>query len=171
MIEYDQSMFSVQRKSGSTWVPILAASLTMTEDWSIVDHHVGSEFSLPPSSISTFCYGSETLTLTWSRWDTQTLDIPFVLDTVRAMYDGELLMLGTVEQVSKLTDADPEAWRYGATRRIDLTATIGGLYADLLSKTVYWGTTAGPDGVTRVYSPALPQESWQQRIKRWVTVQ
>jgi hypothetical protein len=144
--KYNPELFSLQRLANNAWRTIPAATFTWSSDYTLADHTKG----LPPSPINTLVIGSETATITLSRWDTQG-DRVFAGDKVRARYNGRLIFLGTVHSVQITTTADPAARRYGASRRVDIAAECGGLYADLLSRTVTW--------------ESLPQQLWIDRIR------
>jgi hypothetical protein len=182
MSTYHPELFTVQRLAGHSWIAVPAASLTWSSNYDVVSHNAGDEWSHPPSNVSTLVVGTETATVSYTRWDLPGTDILYPADQVRAIYDGQQFFLGAVESVTITKTADPEARRHGATRRVEVEAAIGGWYAHLLSRTVYWGTTEGPDGVDHDYGDGLPEEPWLVgpgpvdpsgaggRIRRWVAV-
>jgi len=147
-VKYNYRLFALHRLSGLAWRTVPSATFTWSSDYTLADHTEG----VPPSPVSTLVLGSETATVSLSRWDTQG-DILFTGDKVRAMYAGRIFFYGTVESVSVTTVADPAAAKHGALKRLDITAAVGGFYADLLSRTVHW--------------PDLPEEKWYpDRINR-----
>lgn len=146
--EYDYRKFVLQRLSGSTWHPVPASTLTWSSDYTLADHTDG----VPPSTVASLLIGSETATISLSRWDTVG-DVLYVGDKVRAKYDGKVFFLGTVESVSIVAATDPEATKRGREKRLDITAECVGFYADVLSRIVCWN--------------ALPEEPWYpNRITR-----
>lgn len=149
--EYVASQFALQRKAGGAWITVPAATLTYTSDYNPHDHRDDD----PPARVSTLIIGSETATVSLSTWDTEG-DILFPGDQVRATYAGEQFFLGTVESVTLTAITDPEAIRFGATKRIDVSCDVAGFYAALLTRTVSW--------------ESLPEEYWIDRIRRFVVV-
>jgi hypothetical protein len=152
MSTYHPAAFALQRLASGTWVSIPAASITYSSDYTLADHRDG----VPPSHIQSLVIGSETATITLSRWDTDGA-VLYPGDRVRAAYAGHVWFQGTVESVSVTYATDEEAPDHGATRRVDISAAVGGYYADMLSRTVRW--------------PGLIQQQWIDRIRRWVVVE
>jgi hypothetical protein len=153
MTEYNPLLFSLQRNIGdNTWVTVPAATFTWSSDYTIQEHKDG----LPPSDTPTLVIGSETATVSYSRWEVLGTDILFTGDRIRARYNGVTFFLGTVESVNVTYTADDDAVRHGATRRIDVECAVGGYYADMLSRTVHWGD--------------LVAELWIERMQRFVDV-
>jgi hypothetical protein len=124
------------------WVPVPAATFTMTEGYT-------------PDDNGTLIYDSQTATIGLTFWD-EPGDVLYPADRVRAWYSGRLLFLGTVDTTSLTYDTDPDAAHNGASRRVTFAATLVGTYAAALAKTVCW--------------TALPAEPPITRIRRWVRV-
>jgi len=143
---YEYRLFVLERLDGSVWVPVEAASFSWSSDYTVNDNSAG----LPPSPIGTLILGSETGSVSLSRWDTEG-DVLYVGDTVRATYNGHVVFLGTVENVAVTATVDAEADKHGAKRRINIEASCGGFYADALSRTVTW--------------TSLPEQPWINRIR------
>jgi hypothetical protein len=157
-VPYDPTQFVVERFDGGDYYEVTLASLTYSSDYTIADHRTGK----PPSHIPSLVVGTEQANISFSRWDNVLHgdplhpDILYPLDKVRVSYAGHVLMLGTVESVAVSFTADPEAARHGAAYRIDYDCSVGGYYADLLTRTVTWSS--------------LKQELWIERISHFVTV-
>jgi len=173
-VQRDNSKVAIQRfnKATSTWVTINAASVLGTEDYQLQDNSTTKPISYIPTPI----IGAQNATLTFTRYGLRTqsaetilgAEMPFVGDTVRIRYNGQPVGSGdgryTVESVD-VTETRDTFWapKMGLDKRIDVTCQMGGLYADLLSRTVSWGPgTSLPGG--------LPNEPWLTRIQRWVKV-
>jgi hypothetical protein len=173
-IPYDPDLLSVERathqiaKTGSartghanlnatvtTWVDVPFVSVSYSSDYSAVDH---ADDPIP-AHYSTLVVGSETAQIDISRWDTDLgSDGLYPSDQVRIMYGTTQILLGVVEGVQITRTRVPEADRYGATLRVDISASVVGLFASMLSRTVSW-------------PHALPAEPWYpNRISRFVSV-
>lgn len=161
-VTYDPALFSLERaeatssrlgefilgesKLGSgtigAWVPICFASFACTASYS-------------PDDNGTLLVEAETATVSLSQWDNLP-DPLYPSDRVRATYDGHILFRGIVDTTKTEYVADIGAAAYGATRRVQFSATLLGRYATMLGKTVCW--------------KGLPAEPAITRIRRWVTV-
>lgn len=148
-VKYNPELFIVQRRAGTEWVHMPAASVSYTSDYSLNDNRDGD----PPSHVPTLVVGSETATVSISRYaNTLPTDILYPGDRVQAKYNGKIIIDGDVETVTITDVADPAAHRYGVRRRFDISCAIGGFYAHLLSRTVTWSSTPDPDWAVRLGS-------------------
>jgi hypothetical protein len=148
--KYDPALFIVQRRSGTEWVHVPAASVSYTSDYSLNDNRDGS----PPSHVPTLVIGSETATVSITRYaNSLPTDILYPADRVQAIYNDKIILDGDVETVTITDEADPAAKKYGVRRRFDISCAVGGFYAHLLSRTVTWSS--------------LPGESWVARLSRF----
>lgn len=161
-VQYDPELFVLERASTTSsrlgefvlgesklgsatigaWVLIDMASFSYTASYT-------------PDDNGTLLVEADTATVALTQWD----NVPAPLypsDRVRVGYDGKLLFRGTVDTTSTAYVADPQAARYGATRRVEFSATLVGSYASALGKTVCW--------------KGLPAETAIKRIRRWVKV-
>jgi hypothetical protein len=143
--EYNPELFTVEKKTGSTWTPVDAANLSYSA-------------SYDPDDGGTLIVGSETIRFSISGWGTMTLVDP--LDLIRVRYAGHDIGCGifTVDNATVTKTVDPEANRYsGNTERVDCQCSAVGTYAAALDTTVTW-------------ADKLPSEPAITRVRRWVTV-
>jgi hypothetical protein len=161
-VAYDPALFTLERaevvsamlgelilglsrlgEEASAWVPIEAATFTLSAGYSPDDH-------------GTLLPDSETASVSLSFWDGAGDSPLYPSDRVRASYAGQVLFLGTVDSLSVQYATSPEAARYGATRHVTIAANLVGTYAVALAKEVCFRE--------------LPAESAITRIRRWITV-
>jgi hypothetical protein len=166
-VQFNQAIFTVDRKTFTGWTRVPGASFTCTTSYDVHDNSEG----LPPSPIPTLVYGTEVASITLSFHGPATGESFFVGDEIRALLGGSIVVFhGTIESRTVTTTADPEMARSGHTIRTDVEYHASGYYADLMGRTISWGTETLADGTVVVHGPALPQELWETRIRRWVGV-
>lgn len=166
-VPYDDALFSVQRfnKATSAWITIKAASASGVEDYNLQDNSTTKPISYIPTAI----IGAQNATLTFTRYGLKTqtaeqilgTEAIFVGDTIRIRYNGQPVGSGdgryTVESVDITETRDNSfAPKIGMDKRVDVSCQLGGLYADLLSRTVDVSN--------------LPEEAPIDRIRRFVMV-
>lgn len=125
------------------YIPLEMASFSYSADYNPDDH-------------GTLIIGSETASVSISKWNSDDDPDLYVGDLVRARYDGRLLFFGTVETLTKSYATTPEANIYGEVFRVDVTASLVGYYGIMMSDVVSW--------------KKLPIETAINRIRRWVKV-
>lgn len=123
--KYDPTLFVVERWATDEWVTVPLATFSY-------DH------GYLPDENGTLIFDSESATVSLSFWD-EPGDVLYSLDQVRVTYDDKVLYRGTVDSTTLRYTADPAAKDYGATRRVDFTASVVGSYAAALGKVVDWG--------------------------------
>ena len=142
--------------AATVWQTIPAATVTINQSY-VPDT---TTYPTPPPKGPPVCFRTllieqETATISLSYWDNPG-PLLYAGDRIDVRYAGELLFYGTVDSASLTYVTDPNAVRYGATRRVDFTATAAGTYAVMMGRVVKWKN--------------LPPETAIKRIRRWVTV-
>lgn len=108
-----------------------------------------------PDDNGTLLVDAETAVVSLSFWD-QPGVLLYPADRLYVSYNNERIFAGTVDSTTLTYSTDPAALPRGKYRRIDFSATVAGVYAVQMGRTVTW--------------KALPQEKAINRIRRWVTV-
>jgi hypothetical protein len=175
VVDYDPSQFVLRRAVSLTsklsgfvvgksklgthaavWESIPAATVTLNQSYAPdTTQYPTPPPNGPPVIYPTLLVEQETASIAVSYWDTPG-PLLYPGDRVEALYAGELLFRGTVDSTSLTYVVDPNAGKYGATRRVDFSATAAGTYAVMMGRTVKWNN--------------LPVETAIKRIRRWVTV-
>jgi hypothetical protein len=133
--------------------PIEAATFSVTSGYT--PDATGLPNIKPVVPPGTLLVDAETAAISLSFWD-EPGELLYPGDRIEAMYQGAAVFRGVVDSTSLTYVADPAAYKHGASRRVDFSATAAGLYAVMMTRTVKWSK--------------LPAETPIKRIRRWVTV-
>ena len=161
-VPYDPSLLSVRRMTSVSssldefliGVSLLGAGPSTYDDFEAATVSITNGYS--PNDGGTLIVDAETASVSLSFWDTPGT-ILYPKDRIIIRYNGETMFYGDVDSTSLTYTVDPAAARYGATKRVDFTATATSYYAVMMSRVITW--------------KKLPStETHIQRIRRWVTV-
>jgi hypothetical protein len=126
----------------TVWANIPAATVSINQSYT-------------PDENGTLIIEQETASISLSYWDNPG-PLLYAGDRIELWYAGELLFYGTIDSTALLYAIDSSADQYGATRRVDFSATAAGTYAVMMGRTIKWKN--------------LPKETAIKRMRRWVTV-
>jgi hypothetical protein len=144
---------SVLGQANTTRTLIEAATFSVTNSYT--PDTSGLPDAKPPVLPGTLLVEAETASIALSFWD-EPGELLYPGDRVEALYNGQAVFRGVIDSTSLTYATDSNAHKYGATRRVDFSATAAGLYAVMMGRTIIW--------------TKLPAETAIKRIRRWVTV-